>query len=614
MTATPERGASRLTPIHFAVCLAILAGAGEVLLLLYRKHAQGEFTARSRDIYWLAPLAYLLIFTLPAAFLALLQRRWAQLPAFRLTVFGTVTAASAGLVSLHFGPRLHAAALVLLSLGLGFQASRMLGARESAVARAVRWLSPLLLAGLLVTALGMVTVRRWREHRAVAALPAPSRTPNVLLLILDTVRASSLSLYGHSRQTTPTLERLATEGVTFGRALAPAPWTLPSHASMFTGRWPHEQTTSWFRPLDKSDSTLAEALAARGYATGGFVANLIYTDYEKGLGRGFQRYRDFRFGLGLILRSCNVTRRITDSRLLRQLVGSDEILGRKPAATVNAEFLDWLDGVGDRPFFGFLNYFDAHDPYLPPAEWFQRFAGYARPNQLSPLRRLGVRLRREQMRPEDILLEQDAYEASIAWLDAEIGHLLAELDRRDLRKNTIIVVTSDHGEEFGEHGVFLHGHSLYRDALHVPLVIVAPGQAPRGERVTQTVSLRDLPATILSLVRGESATFPGASLARFWGGAPPQGEPPVLSEVQRAIRMPEWYPSSGGDLRALTDSAYHFIEHPDSNHQLFDWASDPLERANLYPTALGRARAEAYLDRLRQVPPFPHPGRKVEFP
>jgi len=601
--------------VHFAVCCAVLAGIGEVLLLLYRKHVLGEFTARSRDMFWLAPLAYLLLFTIPAALLATARLRWSRLPALPLTVFGAVTATSAGLISLHFGSRIHGITLALLSLGLGYQASRLLGAREAGVTRVVHRLSPWLLAGVLLTAAGMAGVRDWRERESSSALPPAGSTPNVLLLILDTVRASSLGLYGYSRPTSPALEQLATEGITFGGALSTAPWTLPSHASIFTGRWPHELTTNWFRPLDRSDSTLAEALSARGYATGGFVANLIYANYETGLGRGFQRYRDFRFGLGLVLRSCILTRRITDSRLLRTLIGSDEVLGRKPAATVNAEFLDWLDGVGKRPFFGFLNYFDAHDPYLPPDDWFRRIAGYSRPDHLSPLRRLGIRQRKDQMRPADILLERDSYDASIAWLDGEIGKLLAELGRRGLRENTIIVVTSDHGEEFGEHGVFLHGHSLYRDALHVPLIIVAPGRTPRGERVTQPVSLRDLPATILALVNGHSSTtFPGASLQRFWSGTPPQGEAPVLSEVQRAVRMPEWYPAAGGDLRALTDTVYHFIQNPDSSHQLFDWVTDPSERTNLYPTAQGHARAESYLARLRQVPPFPSPSRRVEFP
>jgi len=615
MNSAGARTPSRLTPVQVAACVAVLAGIGEILLLLYRKQFQGEFTNRSRDLYWLAPLAYLLLYTPVAAFLTTLQRWWPRLPTLALTVFGTVTGSVAGLLMLHFGSRLHSAALILLSVGLGYQSARFLASRATAVGRVVRWLAPLLVGGVLLTAIGMPAARRWRERRALAALPRAAGTPNVLLLILDTVRASSLSLYGHARQTSPTLERLATEGVTFGRALATAPWTLPSHASMFTGRWPHEQSTSWFRPLDKRDSTLAEVLGARGYATGGFVANLIYTDYEKGLGRGFQRYRDYRFGLGPLLRSNTLTRRLTDSRYLRRLVGSDEILGRKPAATVNAEFLEWLDGVGTHPFFGFLNYYDAHDPYLPPDDWFLRIAGYARPNHLSPLRRLGIGQRKTQMRPEDILLEQDAYEAAIAWLDSEIGALLAELERRGLRENTIIVVASDHGEEFGEHGLFLHGHSLYREALLVPLIIVAPGRVPRGERVTPPVSLRDLPATILSLVDSASPpTFPGASLARFWGGTPPRGEAPVLSEVQRAVRMPEWYPASTGQVRALTDTAYHFIQNPDSSHQLFDWATDPMERLNLYPTALGHARAESYLARLRLVPDFPALTRKVEFP
>ncbi len=609
MTSASPIGRSRLTPVQLAVCAAVLGGVGEILLLLYRKHAMGEFTARSRDLYWLAPLGYLLLYVPPAALLGLLTRWWPGLPAMGLTAFGTAATVTASLLTVHFGARLHWSAVLLLSAGMGYQATRLLASREAGVRRVVRWLAPMLLGAVLLVAAGMPGARAWRERRVLASLPAAGATPNVLLLILDTVRASSLRLYGYDRPTSATLERLAAEGVTFGNALSTAPWTLPSHASMFTGRWPHEQSTGWFRPLDGRDSTLAEALSARGYATGGFVGNLIYTDYEKGLGRGFQRYRDFRFGLGLVLRSCMLTRRITDSRLLRALTGSDQVLGRKPAATVNAEFLAWLDGVGTRPFFGFLNYYDAHDPYLPPEEWFQRIAGYARPNQLSPLRRLGVRQRKDRMRPEDIALERDSYDASIAWLDAEIGRLLDELERRGLRDKTIIVLTSDHGEEFGEHGVFLHGHSLYRDALHVPLIVVAPGRGvPRGERVTQPVSLRDLPATIMSLVSpdGTTTTFPGASLARFWGRTPPTGEPPVLSEVQRAVRMPEWYPGARGELRSLVDSAHHFIQNPDSAHQLFDWTSDPSELTNRYPTAQGQALAQPYLDRLRVLPPFRH--------
>lgn len=593
-----------------------MTGLIEVLLVVYRTQHDGGFTNRTRDVYWLAPTAYLLLFLAPTALLVLLGRWWPRLPVLWLTLFGTTAAAIAALLLTQFGTRLHIVALLLLALGIGIQVARTATRPSSRFPRLARRTLPWMLLLLAGTAIALPALRRWREHQMVKALPAgSSNAPNVLLLVLDTVRAASLSLYGYARPTTPELVRLAQSGVVFDEALSAAPWTLPSHASMFTGRWPHELSTSWFRPLDRSDSTLAEALSQRGYATGGFVANLIYANYETGLGRGFQRYRDFRFGLGLVLRSCTLTRRITDSRLLRTLIGSDEVLGRKPAATVNAEFLAWLDGVGTRPFFGFVNYFDAHDPYLPPDDWFRRIAGYSRPDHLSPLRRLGIRQRKDQMRPKDILLEHDSYDASIAWLDNEIGKLLAELERRGLRQNTIIVVTADHGEEFGEHGVFLHGHSLYRDALHVPLIIVAPGRAPQGDRVHQPVSLRDLPATILALIGGDSSTtFPGASLGRFWRGTPPTHEVPVLSEVQQAIRMPEWYPAASGDLRALTDSAYHFIQNPDSSHQLFDWVTDPTEQSNLYPTARGHAQAEPYLARLRQLPPFPAPSQGTESP
>src|SRR5262249_1413595 len=124
--------------------------------------------------------------------------------------------------------------------------------------------------------------------------PAPPRgAKNVLLIVLDTVRAQSLSLYGYSRDTTPNLRRIAARGVRFDQALSTAPWTAPSHASMFTGRWPHELSIGWSRPLDATHPTLAEFLSARGYKTAGFVANTTYCSYETGLDRGFARYDDY---------------------------------------------------------------------------------------------------------------------------------------------------------------------------------------------------------------------------------------------------------------------------------------------------------------------------------
>lgn len=603
-------------PFRSAAWLALLAGLLEVLLVWYRKYHDGEFTARSRDMLWLAPLAYLLLYSAGAVAVAGAGRLWAGLPRQAVIVFGGVAGLVASALLVHFGPRLHPVALVLVSLGAGFQASRVTEARRAGVARLVGRTLPVMLAALLLAAATSIGGRWWRERRAAATLPAAHPgAPNVLLLVLDTVRAASLSLYGHARPTAPELERLGAAGTVFDRALSTAPWTLPSHASMFTGRWPHELTTSWFRPLDRADTTLAEALARRGYRTGGFVANLIYTDYEKGLGRGFQRYQDFPFSLATLLRSCALTRKLSDTRALRWILGTDQILGRKHADAVNAEFLDWQAGLGGRPFFAFLNYFDAHDPYLPPHDWFRRIAGYERHGDLSPLRRLAITQRREQMRPEDVLLERDAYEASIAWLDDEIRQLLETLAARGVLEHTIVIITSDHGEEFGEHGIYLHGHTLFREAVHVPLVIWAPGRVPAARRVTRPVSLRDLPATVMALATGEDGRpFPGAPLTRFLGDTLPPPEAPVLSEVQQAVRMPDWYPAAHGSLRALTDSAYHFIQHADSSHQLFGWEDDPEERHNLYDTAEGRARAAGYLALLQEVGAFRPTWQKVEFP
>lgn len=604
---TDARPGRRLADLCWtAVTLGVVAGALDVAVLLARRHWMHEFTARSRDVLWLAPLGYVLVFVLPALALGLLAWRWPRLPALWLLTCGAVTGVVMSLVFLMMGQRLHPAALWLIALGAGVQAARSAAARPEAALRTGRRAGPWLLLALALVAAVQLGGRGRREASAAAALPAaPAGAPNVLLLVLDTVRAASLSLYGYARPTTPELERLGAEGTVFDQALSPAPWTLPSHASMFTGRWPHELSTGWFRPLDTRDSTLAEALAARGYRTGGFVANLIYTDSEKGLARGFQHYEDFPLGLATLLRSATLTRRLSDMRIFRGLLGTDQVLGRKHAAEVNAEFLAWEAGVRGKPFFAFLNYFDAHDPYLPPQAWFRRIAGHDRPGALSPYRRLGMERRHAGMRPEDLQLEQDSYDASIAWLDDAVRQLLDALAARGVLDNTIVIVTSDHGEEFGEHGVYLHGHTLFREAVHVPLVLWAPHRVPAGRRVAQPVSLRDLAATVLDFAGGGAGSFGGRPLQRFFGDTTPPAEAPVLSEVQQAVRMPDWYPGAHGSLRSLTDSAYQFIQHADGVHQLFAWPEDPAERDNLYLTDRGRALAEGYLALLREVPDFP---------
>jgi arylsulfatase A-like enzyme len=152
----------------------------------------------------------------------------------------------------------------------------------------------------LVSALAVIAIAggalgwpRWVESRAIAALPAPpAGAPNVLLIVLDTVRARSLGLYGYERATSPNLDRFAKNGVVFSHAFSASPWTLPSHGAMFTGRLPHELSGGWMTPIDGTYPTLAEALSSVGYLTAGFIANTTYCPAEFGLARGFSHYED----------------------------------------------------------------------------------------------------------------------------------------------------------------------------------------------------------------------------------------------------------------------------------------------------------------------------------
>ena len=217
----------------------------------------------------------------------------------------------------------------------------------------------------------------------------PAGSPNVLFIVLDTVRADHLSLYGYPRPTTPTLERLAKNGIRFDRARATAPWTLPSHASFFTGRWPHELGVQWLTPLRPGAPLLAEYMGSRGYATAGFVANTGYCSYDTGLARGFTYYEDYILKgiaplqtpivvkgiLGRIF-EIGIAHESRSHAFVPELVERWFYSGiRKDAESINRAFLDWLFRRPEktRPFFVFLNYLDAHAPYKLPEGAQHRF-------------------------------------------------------------------------------------------------------------------------------------------------------------------------------------------------------------------------------------------------
>ncbi len=569
-----------------AAWFALAAGLGEAVYLLgVEKVLLGKRISSSLHAAWMIPVADLVFFLAPAAVLAVLGRFQPRLaaPGLVFGLFSALTAASWLLAT----ERLHKAAVVLLAAGVGVEAARRLAPRAARVQAFMRRTAPWLAAMVVLAALTVTGWQTLRELRALAALP-PARpgSPNVLLLVMDTVRAASVSAHGYGRPTTPNLERLARQGIRFRWAMAPAPWTLPTHASIFTGRLPHQLSGDWEVPLDGAHPTLAEALAALGYRTAGFSANLTFVTWEWGLARGFSRFEDYDVSLAQALLSPALGRSLTENRLVRHVLGIRDRLNRRRAHAMNQSLLRWVDRDRSRPFFAFVNYFDAHEPYLPPGPFAGRFGPL-------PARPWILQDDDVTMPPAEKRRMRNAYEAAIASLDHEIGNLMDALRRRGLLDNTVTVVTADHGEQFGEHGLLDHGNSLYLPLLHVPLIVTLPGGEAAGRVVEATVSLRDLPATVMDLVgTGAGHPLPGRSLASHWRGATDGPGAPVLASLTRGFERRPWIPLSRGDMLSVVDDRYHYIRNGDGREELYEYRTDPAEERDL-AGAPGHAEALA---------------------
>jgi arylsulfatase A-like enzyme len=420
----------------------------------------------------------------------------------------------------------------------------------------------------------------------------------VLLLLLDTMRAASMGLYGHTRPTTPNLDSLAARGVVFDRAVATSSWSNPSHAGIFTGHFAHAVSTGWESGLDETHPTIAEVMSAAGYRTAGFSANTRYVSRQTGMARGFARFEDFpRADLVAAISTTWVGRLFTDRRqLIPRALGVRDTPGRKHAPEVLEPLLDWIGGDSSRPFFAMANLMDAHAVYLPSEPYAGRFGATPMPSLLS---RIAGRLRQvtggtPARVPRGI--EPEGYDAVIARLDDELAGFFAELEGRGLPANTVVILTSDHGEEFHEHGMHGHGVSLYWPAVHVPLIVWLPGGSHAGLRVRQPVSLRALPATIADLAGVPDSPFPGSSLAGAWNGA---GLAPdtVLSELPHpqptAVRGGKRLPR--GPMVSVVLDSLQYLRYADGSEEVFDIVADPREqndlRPRLAPEILERARA-----------------------
>lgn len=595
----------RLRPLALlALSAGLLAGFVELMGHGVRRFVLHQFLFLGPDVLWTAPLVNGVIYLLVGLGLLVLARAVPRLVGMAAAT--GVFAFLAAFGAFYIFPQFHRVAALVLAAGLGVQAGRW--AERQGSERLTR-LSGRLLPALLVIVLLLALVTRggraWAERRALAALPpANISAPNVLLIVLDTVRSFNLSLYGYGRNTSPSLDAFAAKGTTFERAFSTAPWTLPSHASMFTGLWPHEMSADWLVPLAAEPPTLAEALARHGFVPVGFSGNTNYVSREVGLARGFVSFEDYVLTPGLVFRNSSLVRVLSRNRTLRRLIGEDDALGRKSATAINHSFFRWLDRrPASRPFFAFINFYDAHRPYLPPPPYDRMFV----PPGTEPDPRLHRTGRPgDDQRTETTEWAENAYDGGLAWLDSQLGVLFAELERRGLTDSTVVIVTSDHGEEFGEHGVFDHGNTLYRQAVQVPLVIRRSGSVPSGARIAAPVSLRDLPMTVLDLAGLKGVErFPGGSLSRHFRA--PNGEPDTLLQgVRKAIRQPERYPAAQGDLVSVTQDSMRYIRNLSTGEErLFDFEHDPLEQHDLSGEPAGGVRLgalRAVLERVRFVP------------
>jgi len=561
-------------------------------------------TAVSAEILWIAPVFSLLLFGAAGLLLAVAGRlisspwvHWGGVFLLALLMFFDWLALS--------GRIRHSAAL-MLALGLATVFVRWFRKHEEAALMFFRRALPWALALTFLLLAGVQGNIWWRERNALDGLPsAAPGAPNVLLIVIDTQRADHLSGYGYGRATSPRMDQLAREGALFEQPFAASSWTLPSHASLLTGR-PTFEHNAERNPMDGRYRTIAEELRDRGYRTAAISANSFFFCRRVGMGRGFIRFEDYFHSMADMAARTLYGRKF--AQFVMRPLGYEDVPARKLASDVTDATLRWAARDPARPFFAMLNYFDVHDPFLPPRPWRTRFSKQANPGGIlnTFLIRYDVK-----MTPEELQGEIDAYDGAIAYVDEMIGRLVDGLEKYGQLANTLVIITSDHGEMLGEHGLFLHRNGLHREVIRVPLILRWPGRVPAGARIPTPVTNAAVAATILDLLGSpQQDIFPGPSLAQLWRAPESAGTwPHPLSELaQFPFDQMKKVPAYHGAMASLVSPQYHFITHEKFGHELFDWVADPQEMTNLAKVPDGSKTAEEFAARLKQRRAKPKPN------
>ncbi|MBZ0284439.1 MAG: sulfatase-like hydrolase/transferase [Anaerolineae bacterium] len=467
----------------------------------------------------------------------------------------------------------------------------------------------------------------------------PTSKPNILLIVLDTLRRDHLSTYGHDRETSPQLDAFADGATVFERAVAAAQWTIPSHAAMFTGL---QASTHGLTQADGALSgmhpTLAEILQGAGYRTAAFCNNPLVGVLNNGLQRGFQRFYNYASAAPFRPREAQRSklqrqalqyfRRYFARPLGNQFAHSDFLfrMSLNPAFVpfwtrlINykgntANSIDDLIGYlgqqdGERPVFAFLNLMGAHLPYNPPQDYLNRVAPELKRDKQAYgfVRRFNADAARWATPPDPALEDWERsaldafYDAEIAYQDEHLGRLLNYLKQSGALDNTLVMICADHGEGHGDHDFFGHGFVVYQELVHVPLILRWPERFPAGKRLMQTVSTRRIFHTALEAAgilkpplddADPNANVAGLTLAHI----------PAGSDLESGVALTEAFPpltflnviqhrnpalierlKLRNVRRGIYDGAHKLAMVDDRVEGLFNVADDPLEMRDLAAT------------------------------
>ena len=607
-----------LLAVWFGIVAGLIEGVGLLVFQALNWQQWGINAHVSGPIIWISPVVDVALFLALVLIFAAVDRLIGRPRALRWTLFSFAFLTVYDWLMVT--GRIYFLACFVLAAGVGCGFLRWFGKHERTALRFYKRTLPWVAAGGVFAALSVQTVRWEQERRALAKLPPPlPGSPNVLVIVVDTLRADHLSCYGYTRPTSPNIDEVARQGALFENAISASSWTFPSHVSLLTGRYQFQHGLGNVPRLPVLETqggsllgwpTLGEVLEQRGYRTGAFSANRFFFTANLGFARGFTHFEDFfqspgdrlvrtlfgseiahfyiRHGRIKLVRQVLALLGIEDntSSYERDWEGSKSADPKpKRAQTVNAEFLNWLSrDPHQRPFFAFLNYFDVHMPYGGPP-------GY--PKHGWP-----------QGTPTD------QYDDGIRYIDDCLGQLIDQLRAQRIDQRTLIIITSDHGEPLGQHDLKYHGNALYLASIHVPLIIRFPKRIPAGMRLGTPVSNASIAATVIDILGDSSLTpFPVPSLKPLlFRDGRYAAEGFILSEVDKHVHGSEDYlpahivPTSWtGPMKSVVTPHWHYITHRDMGDQLFDWVHDPGELDNLLGTPEGQRVAAGIGAQMRQA-------------